>query len=105
MIIELTETEFKSTFGDKMIDVTETAEASLDIWPYVELLNKMGVVEDIVYQDELIEYVYRNDTLSFDHVLLSTSLANHYLVIVVDLPRTEVKGYYKLNLNDLYGLS
>jgi len=35
MTTRLTEEEYKSTMTMKMVDVTETAEAAVDIWDYV----------------------------------------------------------------------
>jgi len=86
-----------------MIDVTDTAEAVLDIWPFVAQLNEVGIVGDNIYQNELVEYVYRTDISSFDHALLSDLLANHYVVIVIDLTKNGIVGYYNSNLNDIYG--
>lgn len=54
-----------------MIDVTESAEAVLDIWPYVRQLNEQNIVADSIFNGELVEHVYRTDTDTFDHVLLS----------------------------------
>jgi hypothetical protein len=64
----------------------------------------MTIVDDKVCQEKLIKYVYRNDTLTFDHVLLPTLDKNTYIVIVVDLVVKIVKGYSRLDLNELYGL-
>ena len=36
---ELTETEFKSTFSEKMNNVTNTVDAIVDIWKYINLLD------------------------------------------------------------------
>ena len=104
MIPELTEEEFKKTFSAKMREVTETEDAVTDIWPAVKLLNDRKIVEDYTYQNELVAHVYRNDVSTFDHVLLPGAFKNRFVVIVVDIPEKMVKGYYNLNLDDLYGL-
>lgn len=104
MIPELTEEEFKGTFSPKMREVTETADAVTDIWPMVKLLNDRKIVEDHTYQNELVAHVYRNTASTFDHVLLPGGSKNRFVVIVVDIPEKMVKGYYNLNLDDLYGL-
>ncbi|NQX39973.1 hypothetical protein SAMN05421820_106375 [Pedobacter steynii] len=103
-IPELTEEEFKNTFSSGMREVTETVDAVTDIWPAVKLLNDRGIVEDHTYQNELVAHVYRNNISTFDHVLLPGVFKNRFVVIVVDIPEKVVKGYYDLNLNDLYGL-
>ncbi len=87
-----------------MIDVTESAEPVLDIWPYVRQLNEQNVVSDHVLNGELVEHVYRTDTSTFDHVRLSGSRSNEYIVIVVDLRNCAIKGHYLLDLNYQYGL-
>ncbi|NQX52062.1 hypothetical protein HQN86_00395 [Pedobacter panaciterrae] len=104
MTTELTEEEFKSTFGNKMIDVTDSAEPVLDIWPYVKQLNEQGIVADSVLNDERVEHVYRTDTSIFDHVLLSGSNSNQYAVVVVDLNGCKITGHYLLDLTSEYDL-
>ena len=104
MTTQLTDKEFRNTFGNRMIDVTATAAPILDIWPYVSQLNKQNVVPDIVLKKELVEYVYRTDTSLFDHVMLSAHESNLYIVIVVDLTKKVIEGHYHLNLNDKYAL-
>lgn len=54
MTIQLTEIEFRSTFTDKMIDVTETAEPVVDIWPYVEQLTADKVVNKYTFDNALV---------------------------------------------------
>lgn len=100
----LTEQEFKSTFGNKMTDVTDTAETAGDIWPYARLLHQQNIITESVLNHELVEYVYRSDTQMFDHVLLSGPKANIYVTIVVDLNEVVIKGHYILDLNTLYGI-
>lgn len=39
---------YKNTMAGGMIDVTETAEPIVDIWPYVEMLSNDGLVSDDV---------------------------------------------------------
>jgi len=102
---QLTETEFRSTFGNKMTDVTETAEPVVDIWDYVEELVKENVVDNYVYEDNLVETVYRNDTSTFDHVLLPTDDLNVFITLVVDLTNEAIFGHIKLDLNQKYGLT
>ncbi len=101
----LTEEEFKSTFTDKMIDVTETAEPIVDIWPYVQELTKDKIVDQYIVDKGLVEKVYRNQNGTFDQVLLPTSDKNTFIVILVDLAVENIKGHYKLDLNKEYGLT
>jgi len=100
----LTKDEFKNTFTDRMIDVTDSAEPVLDIWPYVRQLAEYNIVAATIADDELVEYVYRTDTSTFDHILLSSSQSNLYIVIVVDILEIVIVGYYDLDLNSEYDL-
>ena len=68
MTKQLTEEQFKSTFGDKMFDVTETAEPVLDIWEYVEQLSIDNIVLKYVLEKQIVEKVYRNSLNTFEHI-------------------------------------
>ncbi len=105
MTIQLTEIEFKSTFTEKMIDVTETAEPAVDIWPYVEQLTADKVVDKYTFDNALVEKVYRNQTNTFDQVLLPTPDKNIFIIILVDLVNKKIIGHYPFDLNAEYGLT
>ena len=45
---ELTEQEYKSTFSGKMNNVTNSAEAVVNIWDYVKLLDKSKYYQTIM---------------------------------------------------------
>ena len=85
-----------------MTDVTETAEPIVDIWTYVEELTRQNIVDKYVADKNLVETVYRNDTSTFDHVMLPTNNKNIFIVVVVDLKKEKLFGHYKLNLNEEY---
>lgn len=104
MTKQLSEPEFVKTFGIRMIDVTETAEPIVDIWNYVKELVKQGIVDSYVYKNNLVDKVYRNDKLTFDHVLLPTDQQNVFVKLVVDLAKNTVLGHTTLDLNKKYGL-
>jgi len=105
MLSPLTEEEYRSTFGDKMIDVTQTAAQLVDIWPYVQRLVKAKIVHEKVFSRKLVEFVYRSVEKSFDHILLPTENRNVFVVVVVDLLHQNIKGHFRLDLDDEYGLS
>jgi len=102
---QLTETEFRNTFGNKMTNVTETAEPIVDIWSYVEELAKENIVNNYVYENKLVETVYRNDISTFDHILLPTNDPNIFITLVVDLTNEVILGHIKLDLSQKYGLT
>ena len=87
-----------------MVDVTETAEAVVDIWDYVGQLTEDREVLDYVNNEQLVERVIRNDKATFDHVILPTDDKNIFVVIIVDLTLKTIKGHFRLDLNEQYGL-
>ena len=103
MITELSYIKFKETFGDKMIEVTQSANPVVDIWDYVKELVDLNIIEKYVYDNTLVEVVYRNSNSTFDHVLLPTDRENVFIVLVIDLIKESVFGYFRLDLNNEYG--
>jgi hypothetical protein len=105
MIVELTEKEFKSTLGLKMIDVTETGRPVIDIWPSLDELVDKKIVPKYVRENYLVEKVYRSDLNTFDHILLPTETAQIFIVIVIDIINKKISGYYKLDIYKEYGIT
>jgi uncharacterized radical SAM superfamily protein len=105
MTTELTEEQYKSTMTGKMIDVTQAAEPVVDIWPYIEKLRNDKIVLDYVFTNEIVESVYKNEDDSFHHVLLPTDNKNIFIVLIIDVKGQRIKGHFKLDLNQQYGLS
>ena len=54
MTKELSELEFKNTFGKSMIDITESVENPIDIWSYVAELNELNLIDEIVLEKQLV---------------------------------------------------
>ena len=86
-----------------MADVTQTAEPVVDIWDYVEKLVKQKLVDSYAYENNLVETVYRNDTSTFDHILLPTVDKNVFITLVIDLTSETIFGHIKLDLKKNYG--
>ncbi len=105
MLKLFTEPEYKSTMTEKMLDVTQTAEPVIDIWPTVEKLVKAEIVHNYTFKNHLVEVVYRNQNSTFEHVLLPTPDKNKFVVIIIDLLNTEIAGYFPLNLDSEYSLN
>ncbi|WP_047419552.1 hypothetical protein [Cellulophaga sp. Hel_I_12] len=103
MTYELTKSEFENTFGNKMTDITPMEiEEPIDIWDYVRELTEKKVINQITYESETVEYVYRNDQNTYDHILLPTDKENIYIVIVINLKMNKIFGHQKLDLNKKY---
>ena len=105
MTQELTETEFKNTFGDRMTDITQVEiDDPINIWDYVGELAKAKLVQQRILDQQLVKYVYRNNQETYDHVLLPTDHNNVFMVIVVDLQERSIFGHITLDLNKEYGI-
>lgn len=104
MTSELSKEQFINTMNGEMTDVTESEEAVVDIWDYVEELVNQRLIKPLVLERNLVEKVYRNTVSTFDHILLPTETTNNFIVIIVDLIQKKIAGHYKLNLNEEYGL-
>ena len=102
---ELTGEEFKATFSEKMNDVTTSANAEIDIWEYVELLEKERYfINDCIIENGIVEKVYRDSNNAFDQILIATAKKNVYLIIIVSLADKNIFGHYLLDLNKEYGI-
>lgn len=97
----LSDDAFNGYFAPDMVDVTATAEAIVDIWPYVDAVPATDI-EDWAAHD--VEFVYRHPSQHVDHVLIRTCRENCYLVILIDRDGANIIGHHFLNLNRLYGL-
>lgn len=103
-IIQLTKEDYNSTFSNKMIDVTNSTEPIVEIWPYVEELSKRNIINTYVSRNKLVELVYQNEQNTFHHILLPTEDKNIFVVILVNLLTKKIKGHFILDLNKEYGL-
>lgn len=100
----LSEDDFLGTFAAPMRDVTQEATNVIDIWPYVASVPVADLRGHYVY-DQFVEYVYRDATERFDHVLVMPKTKNVYLTIVVDLIGDRIYGHHLLDLNEKYGVA
>lgn len=98
----LSEEDFLRTYADPMRDVTADGDAKVDIWPYVEAIPR-SQLGPFRFEDGVVGYVWRSGDERYDHVLLPSSIANVYLVVVVDLRESAIYGHHILDLNQKYG--
>ena len=102
----LTTAEFQATFGASMREITSADDADdneVNIWPYVDAVPVADLRGHTVVEDK-VEHVYRAAGDAHDHVLLPSTTANVFLVIVVDRKASKVLGHHLLDLNEKYGL-
>ena len=102
-ITELSEEQFRATITSSMSDVKGMGAPAVDIWPYVQNLSDEGVIPIYVFEDRLIEHLYKNANSSYEHVLLPTARANAFLCVVVDIQQQQIMGHLMLDLNKEYG--
>jgi hypothetical protein len=100
MLRELSPEEFISTMSEEMADVTETADAVVDITDYVDALAAEGLVLPNTIEEELIEIIYRNEEETFDHILLPTDNEEVFIALVIDLVEEQILGHYRMDLTE-----
>ena len=100
---KMTPEKYNSTMSSKMVDVTNSEKAMFNIWPFINDLKKAKILPKKIDEDKIVHKVYRNE--NFEHILLHTKKENHFIVIVANLNKTKVKGYYLIDLpNGEYNL-
>ena len=101
----LTETEYKATFCDAIVNVKgrEDLVSLIDLEPYLRAAEP-GIAPLELLSDEPPAVVYRTSDGRFDHVLYPCNRSNVYLVVVVALGEDDVHGHYVLDVQNEYGL-
>jgi hypothetical protein len=94
----LTDEEFNLRLSPKMYDVTETAEAIVDIWPCVLELVKLQIISEPTYSKHALRHVYRDEFVKYDHILIQSSTSWILVILVVDIYKETLDGFYTLNL-------
>lgn len=98
----LTKEQFAATCTQKMANVTQTAEAVTDIWPYVNALIDAEYPKHETGSWD-VTTVYESNN-GFQHVLIATDIENVLVAIIIDREAGRVIGHRLLNLNREYGL-
>jgi hypothetical protein len=101
----ISEAAFKKTCEGGMNDITTSEiDDPVDIWEYVQELVTAKIIASSVLENQVVEKVYRNQTASYDHILLPTEKPHIFLVIIVDLKEHKVFGHSLLDLEEKYGV-
>jgi hypothetical protein len=100
----LDEAAYDAVWIEPMDNVTENAESSLDIWPYVRAVSQSDLAEHEIW-NEFVECVYRTADGHFDHVIVCTKTQNVYLAVIVDRNLSMIVGHRLLDMNKIYGLT
>lgn len=99
---QLSKEQYLSTMGNKMNNVTENAQALVDVWEYAKQLLENNLISEYGYLKRYIEAVYENEENTYQHILLFSNHKNVYVVIIVDVIGKEILGHYILDLNEVY---
>jgi hypothetical protein len=86
-----------------MLDVTASAEPTIDIWSYVDAVP-FADLEGHRLTEGQVSYVYEHPRGTFLHVLVDTASSNVFLAIIIDLTIKQIYGHYLLDLNRLYSV-
>ena len=99
----LSKEDFLPTFGKSPTRVRRGESPPFDFWPYVDGIP----VADFEGHDcsaGAVDYVWRESSGTFEHVLINTEDRNVFMVIVLDRRKRCVHGHHLLDLNREYGL-
>lgn len=102
-MVEISKEAYLKSMAAGMHDVTLSVAPVVDIWPAVANLTSKGVVSQYVFENQLVELVYRSRDSQYDHVLLPTGNPHRFVVIIVDIPSVQLVSYHRLDLDREYG--
>lgn len=100
----LSDAEFHETFAEPMSNVTGSAEALVNIWPYVDDVLEKEFAGHLTAEWD-VSCVYESGDRKYQHILVGTDTKNVYLAIVVDVVKRSVLGHHLLNLNVKYSIT
>jgi hypothetical protein len=98
----LSKEKFYSTLTEKMIESSSIEKNMFNIWPFVNELKKAKIISKKINEKDLVYKVYRNFEENFEHILLTTEKDKHFVVVIVNLNKNKIKGYYTIELKNEY---
>lgn len=100
----LSEADFLLTFGEPMTRVDDPGVAPpFDFWGYFQEIPESDF-EGHDCSAGAVDYVWRDPTGRFEHVLVSSEDNNVFMVLVLDRRAQSVHGHRLLDLRREYGL-
>lgn len=99
----LDEAAFERLFSPPMRDVTAQFDREGEVWSYVAAIPSSDL-QGIEVSSDKIDYVYRTGDDTIEHALVSTSVHNVHLVVVLARDARVVHGHHLLDLNEKFGL-
>ena len=99
---KLTQEKYNAALIGEMVEIEDPEKNMFNIWPYVNILKRVRILPKKHNEGELVYKVYRNQQEKYEHILLHTEKENHYVVIIVNLTKNKIKGYFPLELKNEY---
>ncbi len=100
---QLSEREYHDTFSEPMARAKPEDSPPFDFWPYFGSIPQSDFGGYDCSQGK-VDWVWRDASNTFEHVLINSNDPNVFMVIVLDRLRGGVLGHRLLNLRKEYGL-
>jgi hypothetical protein len=94
---ELSRVQYDATFSPPMLNVTDSAEAIVDVWSYLDpVLDKS--FPDADEWDWRVKHIYESRDGRFQHLYVAVPIDETYMLVIVDKPQKQIIGHYLLDL-------
>jgi hypothetical protein len=100
----LSEDDYLATMGGKRQVLRPEDAAAIGVGSYVRGIDRRDM-RGYDFSALAIANVYSMDDGAWQHVLVSASVPNVFLVVVLDGQLNAVHGHHVLDLNEKYGLN
>ncbi len=101
--MQLTQTEFDTTFAAPMRRLPQRNEPPFDFWPYFDTIPPNDFSGHRFSGD--VTYVYEHPSGFFQHVLVNSEDKNVFLAIVLNVQAKQVVGHRVVDFCAMYGLN
>jgi hypothetical protein len=95
--------EFKATADPRPVRVGPDESPPFGFWGYFESIPHPDF-DGHDFSAGIVTYVWTMPATDCQHVLVNCETENVFLVLVLDLRHSEVRGHHLLDLRKLYGL-
>ena len=100
----LDESEYRMTFGAKMLRVRADGDASFPFWDYVERIPSEHF-RGYDCSEGSVQWIWRSEDWRFEHVLIDTKEDKDvFMVVILDLVKRAVVGHRLMDFKHEYGL-
>ncbi len=96
----LTKEEYESTFSTPMVNVTESADETVDLWAYADPIIEAEYHNCTAWQWR-VNHIYETPDGRYQHIGIPVPKDDTYLIVVADKPNRLIIGHYVLDLRKL----